>query len=110
MCQVNSKPTWIRHNTNPFLIDHIFASNIGKIDSVETKPTIVADHHIVKCQYHSQLLKVRQQFRRVRNSTLITTDSLTKHITNNVRLQSIFKIEDPEIIAATIISEMNRNI
>ena len=59
MCQVNFKPTRVRLNTNPSLIDHFFASHIGKIDSVETKATIIADHHLVKCQYHSQVLRQR---------------------------------------------------
>ena len=110
MCQVNFKPTRIRLNSNPSLIDHYFASNIGKIDSVETKATIIADHHLVKCQYHSQVLRKRTQFRRIRDSKLITTDSLTYHITNNQRLQTIFELEDPEVIAATIIAEINRII
>ena len=110
MCQVNFKPTRVRQNNNPSLIDHYFASNIGKADSVETKPTLIADHHIVKCQYHTQVLRVRQQFRRVRDSHLITTDSLTQQITQNVRLQTIFQQRDPDKRAATIIGEMNRII
>ena len=108
LCQLNYKPTRFQSNANPSLLDHMFASHPQMINSVETKLSIIADHCVIKCQYHSSTLRQRPQFKRVRNHKLLNSDVLMEHIARNERLQRIFEETDPDFIAETLIAEMNR--
>ena len=58
MCQQNFEPTRYQSNVNPSLLDHILTGNPQKIDAVKTRLSIIADHFIVKCQYHAKVLQV----------------------------------------------------
>ena len=110
ICQLNFKPTRFRNHCSPSLLDHMFANHPQHVDSVETKLSVIADHCIISMQYHIKPLKIRPQFRRIRNHQLINSDIITEKIGENERLQRIFEEEDPDIIAETIIAEMNRII
>ena len=110
MCQQNFQPTRYHSHANPSLLDHIFASHPQKIDGVETKKNIIADHCTVRCLYHAKDLKIRQKQIRIRNHKLITSESLMRGIEENERLQRIFESEDPDYIAETIVAETNRII
>ena len=107
MCQSNFQPTRFRNNS---LINHIFVSHPHKLDSVETKPCIIADHHHIKAQYHCKPLAIRPKFRRVRNHHLVNSDNLTEQVKINKMLGRICEITDLDKIADTIVSEMNHII
>ena len=108
LCQQNFKPTRYQSNASPSLLDHVFCSHPQKINSVETKLSIIADHCLVKCQYHARTLRQRPQFKRVRDHKLLNSQILMEHVGMNARLQSIFQFSDPDYIAETLIAEVNR--
>ena len=108
MSQANFKPTRFQSGSNPSLLDHIFVSHPQKLDAVETKINIIADHCLVSAQYHSKMLISRPQFRRTRNHALINSDVLTEKISEKERHQRIFELEDPDKKAETMICKMNR--
>ena len=108
LCQMNFKPTRFQANSEPSLLDHYFTSNPNKMDNIETKTSIIADHKYIKANYHCKILKRKQQFRRTRNFSLLNSDILTKEIENNAKLQEIFSLEDPDEIANVMVAELNR--
>ena len=108
MCQQNFKPTRFQSNTSPSLLDHVFSTHPQKINSVETRMSIIADHCLIKIQYHARTLRQRPQFKRIRDHKLVTREILMEHVGSNSRLQNIFASSDPDYIAETIVSEMNR--
>ena len=103
MSQQNFKPTRYRSNVNPSLIDHYFSSHPQKIDRVKTIPCLVADHCIVKAWYHSTALCAQEQFRHVRNWSLVNSDRLMDEIHKSEQLNKVFKLEYPDEVMEIII-------
>ena len=99
LCQLNFKPTRFRARSNPSLLDHYFASHPNRTNSIETKQSIIADHWMVKLNYHYKVLESKPQFRKVRDCHLLNSDSLMTKIDKNSKLGEIFKLGDPDKIA-----------
>ena len=110
MCQLNFMPTRHIIKCNPSLLDHIFVNNPNNVSSIETTPSLIADHCLVKIIYHCKLLKTPVKFRRIRNFNLITSESLMQKIIECESLQTAFQETDPEEKIKTIIRELNRII
>ena len=105
--QLNFKPTRYRINTNPSLLDLFLTNTPAKFNCIETRPSAVADHWIVKAQMHVQDLEENIQFMKVRNWKMITSERLMEKIKDNEELNAVFKYRDPDKIAETMVLELN---
>ena len=124
----NSDPTFFRGETKS-CIDHIISNCPTKISNVRThiqsngsnyiniganiintQNAILSDHAFLSCNYNAKDISIPQQFKIIRNSNLLTREALARHILNNLTLNSIFSLTDPNEIANIIIFELSRII
>ena len=67
----------------------------------------IADHSIVKFQYHCKAILRKPQIRKVRNWKNLTHDNIMNLLESNEKIQSAFQEEDPDKIASIIVEELN---
>ena len=108
--QMNFKPTRFQSGQNPSLLDLFVTNKSNQVTNVETLPSHIADHMIVKLQFHSRSISTNEQFIKIRKWDLINSDNFMSEIKECENLNLIFHSSDPEFIASTIVYEYNRII
>ena len=98
---------YIRIGSKPSLLDLILSNQPGHVDSVETKKSVIADHCSVRFQYHTKELPERIQFIKIREWRRLVTGKLMDEIEKNENLNHIFRMDNPNEIAETLVKEMN---
>ena len=106
LCQMNFEPTRYQGQSKS-LLDHYFTNSPDRVDAVQSLPSHIADHWLVKLQFHVDILQSKPQFREVRNFAAITPASLCDLLEMNVNLNSIFKSSCPNKVMNIIVDEYN---
>ena len=115
----NFLPTFFRTGGSPSCIDHIISNVPEKLSNLTTyapKNTefnnrmyaLKSDHAIFSAVYSCNQIEIPPRFHTFRNQKLLTKDKLLNEINKNVKLQNIFKSNDPNYIANTIICELSK--
>ena len=76
LSQLNFEPTRHWPGKKSTLIDHFMTNAPNMVDGVQTLKSHIADHSLVKLQFHSRVLKSRPQFRKVRNFSNVNSENI----------------------------------
>ena len=55
LTQINFKPIWFRSDLKS-LLDLFYMNIPNQVDGIETIPTTLSDHCVVKCQIHANII------------------------------------------------------
>ena len=80
---------------------------MGKILNLRTIITGMSDHCIINFTYRTKNINIKPKFAFQRDKYLLTSHELGSYVDHNFELNTIFHSHDPNIIAETIIRELN---
>ena len=102
-----TKPTWHRIGRASSCLDHLISNCPSNIDRVSQKPSLIADHELVRLSFHSKEIITKPQLMRIRNHNEISRDNILPFLINNERLLNTLSMSNIDRITNTIIEEFN---
>merc|ERR1712059_146122 len=103
---LNKKITHFSKVHQDSCIDHFF-SNCSQFMTPVITERLHSDHAITHCTYTSKSQITHPKFAFIRQYHLLTTDRFKSHINNCEKLNEIFSITDPNLIANEIVLSLN---
>ena len=102
----NKKATFFKLDSQS-RIDHIYSNCMGKILNLRTIITGMSDHCLINFTYRTKNVNIKPKFAFQRDKYLLTSHELGNYVDHNFELNTIFHSHDPNVIAETIIRELN---
>jgi len=105
----HNKATFFRKGQTSCL-EHIYSNCHARVKNVTIEKDTLSDHKIITCLYNNKKLNISTSYKTKCNFSLITTESLLHYINATNIIDDVFNYQDPNLIADTLINEVNRCI